>query len=235
MPETRIVSIEDPVENELEGVLQIAVRPEIDLTFARGLRSILRGDPNIVMIGEMRDLETAEIAVRASLTGHLVFSTLHTNDAIGGISRLTDMGVEPVLVAASVRAFLAQRLVRRLCPSCKQPVGGTHEYLDHPRDYLDQIGFPTDKSGQICVANAEGCERCRHSGYLGRLAIYEVVLVTPAMEDLIVRGASSADLKAKAIEEGFMTMREYGWQKVLEGDTTVEEVLDATTVELVID
>ncbi len=225
-PETRIVTIEDPVENKLDGVMQIAVKPEIDLTFGRGLRSILRGDPNIVMIGEMRDLETAEIAVRASLTGHLVFSTLHTNDAIGGISRLTDMGVEPFLVSASVRAFLAQRLVRRLCPSCK--VQG-----DYPAGYLDSIGFPQGGEGnQISAASEAGCERCRHSGYLGRLAIYEVCLVTPAIEDLIVNRASSAQIKETAISEGFITLREYGWQKVLSGDTTVEEVLAATTVEL---
>ena len=224
-PETRIVTIEDPVENKLDGVMQIAVRPEIDLTFGRGLRSILRGDPNIVMIGEMRDLETAEIAVRASLTGHLVFSTLHTNDSIGGISRLTDMGVEPFLVSASVRAFLAQRLVRRLCPSCK--VKG-----EYPDGYLESIGFPTQLEGQPSVAAEGGCERCRQSGYLGRLAIYEICLVTPAIENLIVTGASTAQIKETAISEGFITMREYGWQKVLSSDTTVEEVLAATTVEL---
>jgi len=223
--ETRIVTIEDPVENKLDGVMQIAVKPEIDLTFARGLRSILRGDPNIVMIGEMRDLETAEIAVRASLTGHLVFSTLHTNDAIGGISRLTDMGVEPFLVSASVRAFLAQRLVRRLCPSCKVP----HEYT---QEHLDSIGFPKGEEGQMFLANEGGCDRCRNSGYLGRLAIFELCLVTPAIEDLIVSGASSAEIKKKATEEGFINMRDYGWYKVLSGDTTLEEVMSATTVEL---
>ncbi|MDB4712556.1 GspE/PulE family protein, partial [Verrucomicrobiales bacterium] len=223
--QTRIVTIEDPVENKLDGVMQIAVKPEIDLTFARGLRSILRGDPNIVMIGEMRDLETAEIAVRASLTGHLVFSTLHTNDAIGGISRLTDMGVEPFLVSASVRAFLAQRLVRRLCPSCKVP----HEYT---QEHLNSIGFPKGEEGQMFVANEGGCDRCRNSGYLGRLAIYELCLVTPAIEGLIISGASSAEIKQKAIEEGFINMRDYGWYKVLSGDTTLEEVMSATTVEL---
>ena len=226
--ETRIVTIEDPVENKLDGVMQIAVKPEIDLTFGRGLRSILRGDPNIVMIGEMRDLETAEIAVRASLTGHLVFSTLHTNDAIGGISRLTDMGVEPFLVSASVRAFLAQRLVRRLCPSCKVP----HEYT---QEHLDSIDFPKGEEGQMFVANEGGCDRCRNSGYLGRLAIYEICLVTPAIEDLIVTGASSAEIKQKATEEGFINMRNYGWYKVLSGDTTLEEVMSATTVELKIE
>jgi type II secretory ATPase GspE/PulE/Tfp pilus assembly ATPase PilB-like protein len=180
------------------------------------------------MLGEMRDLETAEIAVRASLTGHLVFSTLHTNDAIGGISRLTDMGVEPFLVSASVRAFLAQRLVRRLCPSCRVPI-------EHAPAYLKQIDFLRGHEGEMFEAGPEGCDRCRHTGYLGRLAIYEIALVTPAVESLIARSASSAEIKAQAIAEGFIPMREYGWHKVLSGDTTIEEVLAATTVELTAD
>jgi len=223
--ETRIMTVEDPVENKLDGVMQIAVKPEIDLTFARALRSILRGDPNIVMIGEMRDLETAEIAVRASLTGHLVFSTLHTNDAVGGISRLTDMGVEPFLVAASVRAFLAQRLVRRLCPSCRIPA-------KYQPEYLKSIKFPEGRDGQVYMAQSGGCDQCRHSGFRGRMAIYEIVLVTPQMEEAIVQGKSSADLKALALAEGFIGMRDYGWEKVLSGETTVEEVVSATTSEL---
>jgi len=205
--------------------MQIAVKPEIDLTFARGLRSILRGDPNIVMIGEMRDLETAEIAVRASLTGHLVFSTLHTNDAIGGISRLIDMGVEPFLVAASVRAFLAQRLVRKLCHACRIPA-------KYNPDYLGSIRFPVGREGQIYMAQQGGCDQCRHSGFRGRMAIYEIVLVTPLMEEAIVHGKPSAELKALAKQEGFIGMREYGWEKVLSGETTVEEVVSATTSEL---
>ena len=223
--ETRIMTVEDPVENKLDGVMQIAVKPEIELTFARALRSILRGDPNIVMIGEMRDLETAEIAVRASLTGHLVFSTLHTNDAIGGISRLTDMGVEPFLVAASVRAFLAQRLVRRLCPTCRVPA-------KYQPEYLKSIKFPEGEHGQLYMAKEGGCDQCRHSGFRGRMAIYEIVLVTPNMEEAIVQGKSSADLKAIAADEGFIGMRDYGWEKVLLGETTVEEVVSATTSEL---
>jgi len=157
-PDTRIVTIEDPVENKLPGVMQIAVKSEIGLTFASGLRSILRADPNIVMIGEIRDLETAEIAIRASLTGHLVFSTLHTNDALGGISRLTDMGVEPFLVSASVRAFLAQRLVRRLCPSCKIP----HELTDQQRKELE---IPYEITGQCYDAGS--CDKCRGTGFKG--------------------------------------------------------------------
>ena len=159
------------MEHKLPGVVQIAVKPEINLTFASGLRSILRGDPNVVMVGEIRDLETAEIAVRASLTGHLVFSTLHTNDAIGGITRLVDMGVEPFLVASSVRAFLAQRLVRSLCPQCKQPA-------HYSKEQLTACGFAEGVGKAIFTASSTGCAACRSTGYHGRLAIYEIVLVT---------------------------------------------------------
>jgi type II secretory ATPase GspE/PulE/Tfp pilus assembly ATPase PilB-like protein len=224
-PQTRIVTIEDPVENKLPGVMQIAVKSEINLTFANGLRSILRGDPNIVMIGEIRDLETAEIAVRASLTGHLVFSTLHTNDSIGGISRLTDMGVEPFLVSAAVRAFLAQRLVRKLCPACKVPTSFAPEYLMG-------IGFPRNAEGQIYAAREKGCEKCRHTGFAGRMAIYEIALVTPAMQELIVQRKSASELMTQAVRDGFMPMRQYGYIKCLSGETTVEEVVSATTSEL---
>lgn len=222
-PDTRIVTIEDPVENKLPGVMQIAVKSEIGLTFASGLRSILRADPNIVMIGEIRDLETAEIAIRASLTGHLVFSTLHTNDAMGGISRLTDMGVEPFLVSASVRAFLAQRLVRKLCPSCKSP----HELTPHQRE---ELGIPDYLTGQ-CY-DAVGCDRCRGTGFSGRFAIYEVVLLTETMQDLIVKGADNRALVEQSYKDGYVPMREYGWKKVLAGQTTLEEVISVTSSDL---
>ena len=225
-PDTRIVTIEDPVENKLSGVMQIAVKSEIGLTFASGLRSILRADPNIVMIGEIRDLETAEIAIRASLTGHLVFSTLHTNDALGGISRLTDMGVEPFLVSASVRAFLAQRLVRRLCPSCKVP----HELTEYQRRELE---IPDDIVGQCYDAAAAGCDKCRGTGFKGRLAIYEVALITEKMQDLIVKGEDMKTLVEQAVQDGYVPMREYGWHKVLKGETTLEEVISVTSSELV--
>jgi type II secretory ATPase GspE/PulE/Tfp pilus assembly ATPase PilB-like protein len=222
-PDTRIVTIEDPVENKLPGVMQIAVKSEIGLTFASGLRSILRADPNIVMIGEIRDLETAEIAIRASLTGHLVFSTLHTNDAMGGISRLTDMGVEPFLLSASVRAFLAQRLVRRLCPSCKKP----HELTAHQRE---ELGIPDHITGQ-CY-DTVGCDRCRNTGFSGRLAIYEVVLLTEEMQDLIVRGEDMRMLQEQSYKDGYVPMREYGWHKCMAGQTTLEEVISVTSAEL---
>jgi len=224
-PERRIVTVEDPVENKLTGVMQIAVKSEIGLTFATALRSILRADPNIVMIGEIRDLETAEIAIRASLTGHLVFSTLHTNDAMGGISRLVDMGVEPFLVSAAVRAFLAQRLVRRLCPTCKLP----REVSDEDRK---ELGIPMSLSGQAYSAKPGGCDRCRATGFAGRLAIYEIVLLTPQMQELVAHSAPANDLRAQAVRDGYIPMRGYGWHKVMQGETTIEEVVSVTSSDL---
>jgi len=219
-PERRIVTVEDPVENKLPGVMQIAVKSEIGLTFASALRSILRADPNIVMIGEIRDLETAEIAIRASLTGHLVFSTLHTNDALGGISRLVDMGVEPFLVSAAVRAFLAQRLVRRLCPHCKVP----RELSIEDRR---ELGIPLSLEGQ--AYSACGCDRCRGTGFSGRLAIYEIVVLTHAMQELVAHSAPANDIRAQAVRDGYIPMRGYGWFKVMQGLTTVEEVISVTS------
>jgi general secretion pathway protein E/type IV pilus assembly protein PilB len=217
--ERRIVTIEDPVENKLDGVVQIAVKPEINLTFAAGLRSILRGDPNVVMVGEMRDLETAEIAIRAALTGHLVFSTLHTNDAVGGISRLMDMGIEPFLISSSVRAFQAQRLVRTLCPHCKQP-----SQLEP--SYLKAIGFPLEHADKL--KRPEGCRQCRGSGFTGRLAIMEICLMTGGMSQKINDRAPMNDIKAQALKDGMIPMRQYGFQKAIQGVTTVEEVMTVT-------
>ena len=222
-PETRIVTIEDPVENKLDGVMQIAVKSEIGLTFASGLRSILRADPDIVMIGEIRDLETAEIAIRASLTGHLVFSTLHTNDALGGIGRLTDMGVEPFLLSAAVRAFLAQRLVRRLCETCRRQV----TISDKDKE---ELGIPLDLEGT--PYEAVGCDHCRGTGFSGRLAIYEIALLTVPMQELIAHGAPASEVKALAMEEGYVPMRDYGWRKVMQGETTIEEVISVTSSDL---
>ena len=220
--ERRIVTIEDPVENKLDGVVQIAVKPEINLTFAAGLRSILRGDPNVIMVGEMRDLETTEIAIRGALTGHLVFSTLHTNDAVGGISRLLDMGIEPFLIASSVRAFLAQRLVRRLCPLCCQPAPLTQ----YPRHYLQSVGFPFEQKEHIL--NPVGCRECRGTGYRGRMALIEVCHITPEIQELITDRAAASVLRSKAIEQGMIPMREYGWAKVISGETTLDEVIAVT-------
>ncbi len=222
----RIVTIEDPVENKLPGIVQIPVKNEIGLTFASGLRSILRGDPNVVMVGEIRDLETAEIAVRASLTGHLVFSTLHTNDAVAGITRLIEMGVKPFLVGTAVRAFIAQRLVRCLCSSCKEPA-------NYKRDELTKLGFPeVKKSNQLYRAAKGGCQQCRGTGYSGRVALYEIALMTPAMQALVAQRASEADLQTQARKDGFVPMRDYGLQKALDGITTLEEVARVTSEEL---
>ncbi len=221
----RIVTIEDPVENKLPGIVQIPVKNEIGLTFASGLRSILRGDPNVVMVGEIRDLETAEIAVRASLTGHLVFSTLHTNDAVAGITRLIEMGVKPFLVSSSVRAFLAQRLVRVLCDSCKTPA-------KYPSDELIKLGFPEAKGKTVWRATQGGCQHCRGTGYSGRVALYEIALMTPTMQAMVSQRASEADLHTQARKDGFIPMREYGLQKALTGITTLEEVARVTSEEL---
>ncbi len=221
----RIVTIEDPVEHKLPGVVQIAVRPEIELTFAVGLRSILRGDPNVVMIGEMRDLETAEIAVRAALTGHLVFSTLHTNDAIGGVTRLIDMGVEPFLVASAVRAFFAQRLVRLLCPKCREPE-------PDPALKLRELHYTGPINSIVYHAKEGGCEGCRGTGYRGRMAIYELVRLTPALGELITQRVGAQAIQAQAVKDGYRPMREYGIRKVLSGQTTVEEVMSVTVAEV---
>ncbi len=220
----RIVTIEDPVENKLDGVLQIPVNPDIDVTFAAGLRSILRGDPNVIMVGEIRDLETAEIAIRAALTGHLVFSTLHTNNSIGGITRLVDMGLEPFLVASSVRAFMAQRLVRRLCEECRIR-GGI------PAQALASLGISASEGESVFQVNPKGCETCRYTGFHGRIAIYELCHVTEKLGEMIVSGASIQELRNQARIDGFHTMREYGRQKVLEGLTTIDEVCLATAGE----
>ena len=215
--ERRIVTIEDPVENKLDGIVQIAVKPEINLTFASGLRSILRGDPNVIMVGEMRDTETAEIAIRGALTGHLVFSTLHTNDAVGGVNRLLDMDIEPFLVATSVRCFLAQRLVRMLCEDCKRPAN------DLQGQYLDDIGFP--KNGRESIMKAVGCQECRGTGYRGRLAIVEVCKMTPEMQELVTSRAPASSMRELALKQGMVPLRSYGWKKVVEGFTSIEEIV----------
>ncbi|MBX7211118.1 MAG: GspE/PulE family protein [Verrucomicrobiaceae bacterium] len=215
----RIVTIEDPVENKLDGVVQIAVKPEIDLTFAAGLRSILRGDPNVIMVGEMRDHETVEIAIRGALTGHLVFSTLHTNDAVGGISRLLDMGIEPFMISSSVRAIQAQRLVRTLCPHCKQP---TH-YED---SFLRSVNFPMEWKGGLC--KPVGCRSCRNTGFMGRMAIMEICMMTEKMQELINNRATISEFRAQAAADGMATMRHYGFRKAWEGRTTLDEVLTVT-------
>ena len=220
----RIITIEEPVEYELKGINQIAVRSDIGLTFAVGLRHILRQDPNVIMVGEIRDLETAEIAIRASLTGHLVFSTLHTNDAPSAFTRLTDMGIEPFLIASSVEAVQAQRLVRTICQHCK-----TEQKVD--RDYLRRVGFPEADIETAKIWHGAGCEECRQQGYQGRKGIYELLIVTEALRPLIMNRAPATTIAQRAIDAGMRTLRVDGWNKVKAGITTIEEVLRVTQME----
>jgi len=220
----RIITIEEPVEYELKGINQIAVRSDIGLTFAMGLRHILRQDPNVVMVGEIRDTETADIAIRASLTGHLVFSTLHTNDAPSAFTRLIDMGIEPFLIASSVEAVQAQRLIRTICPHCK-----TEQRVDH--DYLRRIGFPEADISTAKFWHGAGCEQCRQQGYQGRKGIYELLLVSENLRPLIMNRAPATTIAQRAIEAGMRTLRTDGWNKVKAGVTTIEEVLRVTQIE----
>ena len=214
----RILTVEEPIEYEMPGINQIQMRPEIGLTFAVGLRHILRQDPDVIMVGEIRDKETAEIAIRAALTGHLVFSTLHTNDAPGAITRLVDMGIEPFLVASSVEAIVAQRLVRRLCPKCKRP---------WPVDFkfLESISFPIERLKEGTILEAVGCEDCRRTGFRGRTGIYEILVVHEAMRSLVVQRATAGEIKSHALHHGMRTLRMDGWTKALHGVSTLEEVL----------
>ncbi|HMP90006.1 MAG TPA: ATPase, T2SS/T4P/T4SS family [Kiritimatiellia bacterium] len=217
----RILTIEDPIEYEMAGVNQINVRAEIGMTFAVGLRHILRQDPDVIMVGEIRDKETAEIAIRAALTGHLVFSTLHTNDAAGAVTRLIDMGIEPFLVASSVEGLVAQRLVRRLCPACKKP-----RTVDHT--FLASVGFPIERLAEGTIYEPAGCEECRGTGFRGRTGVYELIVINDNLRPLIVARASSNEIKASALRDGMHTLRDDGWNKVLAGVTTIEEVLRVT-------
>lgn len=212
----RIITIEDPIEYELPGVNQIHVKPDIGLTFASGLRHILRQDPDVIMVGEVRDLETAEIAIRAALTGHLVFSTLHTNDGAGAVTRLLDMGIEPFLVGSSLEAVIAQRLVRTICEECKE------EYRPEP-ELLREIGFPVT-DGPVHFCRGRGCENCRFTGYRGRTGIYEILVMHENLRPLIIERTSSNTIKQAAIANGMKTLRDDGWVKVRAGITTVEEV-----------
>jgi general secretion pathway protein E/type IV pilus assembly protein PilB len=221
--DTKIITTEDPVEYQLEGINQIQVHPKIGLTFGTSLRSILRHDPDIVLVGEIRDLETAENAIQASLTGHLVFSTLHTNDAAGAYTRLVDMGVEPFLVASTVEGVMAQRLVRRLCVHCKESY--TPSYDDLPPDFPWEM--VAEGGGQLY--RAAGCRQCRKVGYTGRLGIYELLINSENVRELAHRRASTWDIKRAGMSDGMRTLRQDGWKKVLAGVTSVDEVLRNTT------
>ncbi len=213
----RIMTAEDPIEYEMEGINQVLVRSDIGLTFARALRAFLRQDPDIIMVGEIRDGETAEIAINASLTGHLVFSTLHTNDAAGAFARLVDMGAEPFLVASAVAGVLAQRLARKLCPHCRQQMPLKEGWWDQP--------FPPP---QNFVYEPTGCDLCTHTGYRGRGAIFELLNVSEHIGSQIIARKSSAEIRKAAMEEGMATLRQDGWRKVFNGFTSVEELMRVT-------
>jgi type II secretory ATPase GspE/PulE/Tfp pilus assembly ATPase PilB-like protein len=213
----KIITIEDPIEYELVGVTQFQVRPEIGLTFSSTLRNILRHDPDVMMIGEVRDLETAELAIRTALTGHLIFSTLHTNDACSGATRLLDIGIEPYLVASSVNAFIAQRLVRVICPSCKV-------------ELKEKKLFPSVFK-EIQCWYGKGCEQCKFIGYRGRNAIYEILIVTEEIQSLILNRAPATQVRKRAKEVGFQSLKDAGVEKVKEGLTTPEEIIRVTSVE----
>jgi len=223
-PDRKIITVEDPVEYEMTGVNQVQVRRDVGMTFAAALRSMLRQAPNIIMVGEIRDKETAEIAINASLTGHMVFSTLHTNDAPSAISRLVDIGIKPFLVAAAVRAVLAQRLVRRNCPACR-------EAAQHDEKMLSSLGIRPDQAADATFMAGKGCEKCTGTGYRGRVGIFEMFNVNEELQQMIYEHASLVALRDKAREMGMRTMREDGVRKVVAGVTTPGEVLHATVAD----
>ncbi|HPC83217.1 MAG TPA: type IV-A pilus assembly ATPase PilB [Thermoanaerobaculaceae bacterium] len=222
-PDTNIMTAEDPVEFQMPGVNQVQMKDSIGLNFAAALRSFLRQDPNIILVGEIRDFETAEIAIKAALTGHLVLSTLHTNDAPSTISRLMNMGIEPFLVATSVNCIAAQRLVRRVCTNCK-------EEIDTPIQALLGVGFSEAEAHDIKLYKGRGCDKCNNTGYKGRTALIEVMTMTDDLRELVLSGATAIELRRKAREEGMITLRESGLHKIREGLTTIEEVVRETVL-----
>jgi general secretion pathway protein E len=218
-PDLKIITVEDPVEYQLKGINQIPVRPKIGLSFASGLRHIVRQDPDVIMVGEVRDLETAEIAIQAALTGHLVFSTLHTNDAPGAVTRLQDMGCEPYLVSSVLSGVLAQRLVRRICQACRAP--------DHP-DPASLLALGVTNATGLELFRGKGCDDCRGTGYRGRTGIYELFRITEKARSLVVRKAPTGEIRRHAVAQGMVTLREDAWAKACAGLTTVEEILRVT-------
>ncbi|MFC1867521.1 type II secretion system ATPase GspE [Thermodesulfobacteriota bacterium] len=216
-----IITIEDPIEYQIEGIGQIQVNPKIDLTFANGLRSIVRQDPDVILIGEIRDLETAEIAIQSALTGHLVFSTLHTNDSASAVTRLIDMGIEPFLVTSSVIAILAQRLLRVICDNCKE------EYMPD-EESLRSIDLTPDMLGGKKIYRGKGCSACLNTGYMGRTGVFELMLIDDKIRNLILKTSDANAIKRRAVEQGMITLRRNGAQKILEGITTIEEVFRVT-------
>jgi type IV pilus assembly protein PilB len=221
---SNITTAEDPVEYNIAGINQAQIHEDIGFTFAAALRAFLRQDPNVIMVGEIRDYETAEIAIKASLTGHLVLSTLHTNDAPSTVNRLLNMGVEPFLVASSINLILAQRLARRLCNECA-------EFVDVSPEVLVNVGIPAAEAKHVRVKQAKGCGKCANTGYKGRIALYEVMPMNEELKDFVLNGASAAELKREAVKQGMMTLRMSGLLRLKEGVTTVEEVLRVTAAD----
>jgi type II secretion system protein E len=223
----KIITIEDPIEYQLQGINQLQVMPKINFTFAMGLRSMLRHDPDIMMVGEIRDTETADITIRSALTGHFVFSTLHTNDAASAITRLIDMGVEPYLIASCVECIVAQRLIRVICPDCKVR-------FEPKIELLKEMGISSLPAG-IELYEGKGCDKCKHSGYRGRSGIYEILIINDAIRDLIMQRVPANIIKKKAQDMGMRTLRQDGWQKILSGMTTISEVLKVTQEETIVE
>ncbi|MCK4453526.1 Flp pilus assembly complex ATPase component TadA, partial [candidate division WOR-3 bacterium] len=220
-PDRQIMTIEDPIEYNLRGINQTQVHEEIGLTFARALRSFLRQSPNIILVGEMRDTETAEIGIRAALTGHLVFSTIHTNDAPTTINRLIDIGIKPYLIASALVLIQAQRLVRRICSKCKEPV-------EVSKKLLEEAGIPEDTFPDGKVYKGKGCSHCNQSGYKGRIGLYEIMPISPEIRKLILKNTSADVICKQAIKEGMETLRDDGIEKIKKGVTTIEELMRET-------
>jgi type II secretory ATPase GspE/PulE/Tfp pilus assembly ATPase PilB-like protein len=220
-PDKKLITVEDPVEYQMAGINQVQVNSEIGMTFPAALRSMLRQAPNIIMIGEIRDAETANIAINASLTGHLVFSTLHTNDAPSAVARLVDIGVQPFLVSSAVRAIVAQRLVRKLCPNCRQP-------YEPSEAEMESLGLDASQLSEATVMKGLGCDKCKHLGYKGRAGIFEMVLIDDEVRHMVNHRATTVELRKRAREMGMRTLREDGIRKVLSGMTSAEEVISAT-------
>ncbi len=220
-PDKKIITIEDPIEYQLKGITQIQINPAIHLTFSQGLRAMLRHDPDIMMVGEVRDKETAEIATQIALTGHLVFSTLHTNDAASGITRLVDMGVEPYLICSSVECFIAQRLVRTLCPLCKKPASVTEDML---KIFGASVRIETSQT----IYEADGCESCHFTGYRGREGIYEFLSLNEEIREMILSRATASQIARKARDKGMVSLLQHGWEKVVKGQTTASEIIRVT-------
>lgn len=230
-PSVNISTLEDPVEYQIPGINQVQTNPQAGLTFANGLRSFLRQDPNIILVGEIRDKETTQLAIQAALTGHLVFSTLHTNDSATSIPRLIDLGGEPFLIASVLNASVAQRIVRKICPHCRETYLASPDIVKNIKDVLaDLLGKNIQESGQIKISRGKGCPECGETGYYGRIAIFEVLKITPAINRMILQHATGKEIEAQARREGLITMKQDGYLKVLDGITTLEEVLRVADV-----